>query len=91
MARRGWGETVAAYRFLGNDEFDWQAILAPHWERTREWPIRSCCACRIPERQKAREVRQQLCARRVSLPAGKGGHGIGHLRRGERDQRAGRH
>nr|WP_281178489.1 IS4 family transposase [Thauera butanivorans] len=36
MACRGWGETVAAYRFLGNDEVDWQAILAPHWARTRE-------------------------------------------------------
>ncbi|MCB1908716.1 MAG: transposase, partial [Rhodocyclaceae bacterium] len=36
MACRGWGETLAAYRFLGNDEVDWQAILAPHWERTRE-------------------------------------------------------
>ena len=35
MACRGWGETVAAYRFLGNDEVDWQAILAPHWARTR--------------------------------------------------------
>lgn len=35
-ACRGWGETVAAYRFLGNDEVDWQAILAPHWQRTRE-------------------------------------------------------
>ena len=23
MACRGWGETVAAYRFLGNDEVDW--------------------------------------------------------------------
>lgn len=36
MACRGWGETVAAYRFLGNDDVDWQAILAPHWERTCE-------------------------------------------------------
>ena len=36
MACRGWGETVAAYRFLGNEEVDWQAILAPHWARTRE-------------------------------------------------------
>lgn len=31
-----WSETCAAYRFLSNDEVDWQAILAPHWERTRE-------------------------------------------------------
>ena len=23
MACRGWGEMVAAYRFLGNDEVDW--------------------------------------------------------------------
>jgi hypothetical protein len=28
-----WSETCAAYRFLGNDEGSWEAILAPHWER----------------------------------------------------------
>ncbi len=36
LACRGWGETVAAYRFLSNDEVDWQAIMAPHWERICE-------------------------------------------------------
>lgn len=34
-ACHGWSETMAAYRFLGNDAVDWQAILAPHWEQTR--------------------------------------------------------
>ena len=34
-ACHGWAETMAAYRFLGNEAVDWQAILAPHWERTR--------------------------------------------------------
>lgn len=31
-----WTETHAAYRFLGNDEVQWEAILAPHWARTEE-------------------------------------------------------
>lgn len=35
MASNGWSETIAAYRFLSNDEVDWQAILAPHWAQTR--------------------------------------------------------
>lgn len=34
-ACHGWSETMAAYRFLGNEAVDWQAILAPHWEQTR--------------------------------------------------------
>lgn len=28
----GWTETQAAYRFFAQDEVDWQAILAPHWQ-----------------------------------------------------------
>lgn len=32
----GWAETMAAYRFLSNEAVDWQAILAPHWEQTRQ-------------------------------------------------------
>jgi len=31
-----WSETCAAYRFLGNAEVEWEAILAPHWARTEE-------------------------------------------------------
>ena len=31
-----WSETCAAYRFLGNGEVKWEAILAPHWARTEE-------------------------------------------------------
>jgi hypothetical protein len=31
-----WSETCAAYRFLGNDDVEWEAILAPHWGRTAE-------------------------------------------------------
>ena len=34
-ACHGWSETMAAYRFLGNEAVDWSAILAPHWEQTR--------------------------------------------------------
>jgi hypothetical protein len=33
-ACRGWGETMAAYRFFDNDSIDWRAIMAPHWEQT---------------------------------------------------------
>lgn len=35
-ACNGWGETVAAYRFFDNENVDWRAILAPHWQRTSE-------------------------------------------------------
>jgi hypothetical protein len=27
----GGGETIAAYRFLGNESVDWREIMAPHW------------------------------------------------------------
>jgi hypothetical protein len=30
----GWSETMAAYRFLGNEEVDWVDMMQPHWERT---------------------------------------------------------
>lgn len=36
MACNGWGETVAAYRFLANDEVEWADILAPHWAQTQQ-------------------------------------------------------
>ena len=32
----GWSETIAAYRFLDNDEVQWEGILAPHWSCSRE-------------------------------------------------------
>ena len=35
-ACRGWGETVAAYRFLGNQEIEWRDIMEPHWQQTRQ-------------------------------------------------------
>lgn len=28
----GWAETQAAYRFLAQDDIDWQDILKPHWQ-----------------------------------------------------------
>lgn len=31
-----WSETCAAYRFLGNGDVEWEAILAPHWARTAQ-------------------------------------------------------
>ncbi len=31
----GWGETIAAYRFLGNESVDWRDILAPHRQQTQ--------------------------------------------------------
>jgi hypothetical protein len=36
MACNGWAETLAAYRFLGNDDVQWEDILSPHWAQTRE-------------------------------------------------------
>lgn len=35
-ACNSWGETFAAYRFLGNESVTWEDILAPHWTRTQE-------------------------------------------------------
>jgi hypothetical protein len=35
-ACRGWGETMAAYRFFDNASIDWRAIMAPHWEQTEQ-------------------------------------------------------
>lgn len=35
-ACRGWGETMAAYRFFDNDSVEWQAIMAPHWQQTQQ-------------------------------------------------------
>lgn len=32
----GWSETMGAYRFLGNDAVEWQDIMAPHWQQTRQ-------------------------------------------------------
>ncbi|NCC41708.1 MAG: IS4 family transposase [Gammaproteobacteria bacterium] len=34
-ACRGWGETQAAYRFLGSEAYDWMDILEPHRRCTR--------------------------------------------------------
>lgn len=36
MACKGWAETLAAYRFLANDEVAWEDILAPHWAQTQQ-------------------------------------------------------
>ncbi len=35
-ASRGWSETIASYRFLGNEEVDWRKIMAPHYAQTRQ-------------------------------------------------------
>lgn len=35
-ACRGWGETMAAYRFFDNDRIDWRALMAAHWEQTQQ-------------------------------------------------------
>jgi hypothetical protein len=46
MACRSWGETCAAYRFLGNPDVEWQGIMAPHWAQTQKrmsaYPIVLC-------------------------------------------------
>ncbi|ANB71758.1 transposase (plasmid) [Paraburkholderia phytofirmans OLGA172] len=33
-ACEGWAETMAAYRFLGNERIDWRDMMQPHWDRT---------------------------------------------------------
>lgn len=32
----GWAETQAAYRFLAQDDIEWESILAPHWRSSEE-------------------------------------------------------
>lgn len=45
-ASGGWAETQAAYRFFGQDKFDWQDILVPHWQasaaRMAQHPVVLC-------------------------------------------------
>ncbi|MBL0169095.1 MAG: IS4 family transposase [Propionivibrio sp.] len=36
MACNGWSETIATYRFLGNEAVDWRDIMAPHYAQTRQ-------------------------------------------------------
>ncbi|MGF6836882.1 hypothetical protein QF001_000749 [Paraburkholderia youngii] len=47
-ACEGWAETIAAYRFLGNEHIDWRDMMQPHWERTAartgELPVVLCVA-----------------------------------------------
>ncbi|WP_459252047.1 transposase DNA-binding-containing protein [Paraburkholderia rhynchosiae] len=33
-ACEGWAETMAAYRFLGNERIDWRDMMQPRWDRT---------------------------------------------------------
>lgn len=35
-ACRGWAETQAAYRFLGQEDIDWTDIMKPHWQCSAE-------------------------------------------------------
>jgi len=35
-ACHGWGETMGAYRFFGNESVDWRDILAPHWQKSQQ-------------------------------------------------------
>lgn len=36
MACNGWSETMAAYRFLANEQVGWADILASHWAQTQQ-------------------------------------------------------
>jgi hypothetical protein len=42
----GWAESRAAYRYLSQDDLDWESILAPRWrsseERMRAHPVVPC-------------------------------------------------
>lgn len=41
-----WTETIAAYRFLGNDALSWQDVMQPHWQasvqRMAQHPVVLC-------------------------------------------------
>ncbi|SPD37505.1 transposase (plasmid) [Cupriavidus taiwanensis] len=43
-----WSQTIAAYRFLGNEQIDWRDVMQPHWERTAaraaQFPVVLCIA-----------------------------------------------
>jgi hypothetical protein len=47
-ACEGWAETMAAYRFLGNERIEWRDMMQPHWDRTTarmgELPVVLCLA-----------------------------------------------
>ncbi|MBK5123786.1 IS4 family transposase [Paraburkholderia hospita] len=47
-ACEGWAETMAAYRFLGNERIDWRDMMQPHWDRTtarmKQLPVVLCIA-----------------------------------------------
>jgi Transposase Tn5 dimerisation domain/Transposase DNA-binding len=47
-ACEGWAETMAAYRFLGNERIDWRDMMQPHWDRTTarmgQLPVVLCIA-----------------------------------------------
>jgi hypothetical protein len=47
-ACEGWAETIAAYRFLGNEHIDWRDMMQPHWDRTTarmgQLPVVLCIA-----------------------------------------------
>src|ERR1035437_10508953 len=36
VAAGGWADTIAAYRFLGNENADWESILEPHATQTQQ-------------------------------------------------------
>jgi len=36
VAAGGWADTIAAYRFLGNENADWESILEPHAIQTQQ-------------------------------------------------------
>lgn len=35
-ACRGWSGTVVAYRFLDNEEVNWDAVMAAHWQASHQ-------------------------------------------------------
>lgn len=43
-----WSQTIAAYRFLSNEQIDWRDVMQPHWEctvdRVAQFPVVLCIA-----------------------------------------------
>ena len=35
-AYKNWSETIAAHRFLGNEEISWDDVMGAHWDATKK-------------------------------------------------------
>ncbi|MFS8979717.1 transposase DNA-binding-containing protein [Cupriavidus necator] len=62
-----WSQTIAAYRFLGNEQIDWRDVRQPHWARTAaragQFPVMLCIAdTSVPAQRASRAQSTSCCA-----------------------------